>query len=136
LAGFDDVDHGIVTLRFRGGGPGVCQAARRAPHGDDVRAELHGSRGKVVAEVDEKWPARLYDARGLVAERHDRFVERFKEAYLAELQAFVDALQNDRDPSPDAADGLRAGEIADAAVRSRREGGWVALGGSGSSVTG
>lgn len=127
LAEFEDIDHGIVTLRFRGGALGVCQAAWRAPAGYDIRAEVHGSLGKVVAELDEKYPARLYDARGLVAERHDRFVERFREAYLAELQAFVDAIHSGRNPSPNAIDGLRAAEIADAAVRSRREGGWVAI---------
>jgi len=128
LAEFDDVDHGIVTLRFRGGALGVCQGAWRAPYGYDIRGEVHGSHGKVVAEVDEKWPTRLYDERGLVAERHDRFVERFKEAYLAELQAFVDALRAGRAPSPGAVDGLRAAEIADAAVRSRRDGNWITPG--------
>jgi len=127
LAGFDDIDHGVVTLRFQGGALGVCQAAWRAPAGYDIRAEVHGSLGKVVAEVDEKWPARLYDQRGLVAPRHDQFVERFNEAYRAELQAFVDALHADREPSPGLLDGLRAAEIADAAVRARRSGGWIEL---------
>ena len=127
LAEFDDVDYGIATLRFRGGALGVVQCAWRAPYGYDIRAEVHGSRGKVVTEVDEKFPTRLYDRRGLVVERHDQFVERFREAYRAELQAFVDALLAGSRPIPDAADGLAAVLLADAATRSRREGAWVAV---------
>ncbi len=127
LAEFGDVDHGLATLRFQSGALGVCQAAWRAPAGYDIRAEVHGSLGKVVAEVDEQWPTRLYDARGLVSSRHDRFTERFKDAYLAELQAFVDALQRGTALSPNADDGLRAALIADAAVLSHRRSGWVTI---------
>ncbi|MBA2519468.1 MAG: inositol 2-dehydrogenase [Chloroflexia bacterium] len=128
LAEFDDIDHGIVTLRFQSGALGVVQACWRAPAGYDIRAEVHGSRGKVVAEVDEKFPARLYDERGLVAARHDQFTERFREAYRDELQGFVAALRRGSAPTPNLTDALRAVEIADAATRSRRQGGWVTVG--------
>lgn len=127
LAAFDDIDHGIVTLRFRGGALGLLQAGWRAPWGYDIRAEVHGSRGKVVTEVDEKFPTRLYDEHGRGGERHDRFVERFRDAYLAELQAFVDAIRADKAPTPGLADALAAVRIADAATKSRREGSWITL---------
>lgn len=128
LAEFDDIDYAIVTLRFQGGALGVVQVSWRAPAGYDIRAEVHGSLGKVVAEVDEKYPARLYTAQGLVAERHDQFTERFREAYRDELQAFVDALHSGSAPTPGLFDAWRGVEIADAASRSRREGGWVTIG--------
>ncbi len=128
LAEFDDIDHGIVTLSFQSGALGVVQACWRAPAGYDIRAEVHGSRGKVVAEVNEKFPARLYDERGLVAARHDQFTERFRDAYRDELHAFVTALRRGSDPTPNLSDALRAVEIADAATRSRRQGGWVTVG--------
>lgn len=128
LAEFDDIDYAIVTLRFRSGALGVVQVAWRAPAGYDIRAEVHGSRGKVVAEVDEKFPARHYDERGLVAVRHDQFTERFREAYRDELQAFVDALRSGAAPTPGLFDAWRGVEIADAATRSRRAGGWVTIG--------
>ncbi|MDQ3695856.1 MAG: inositol 2-dehydrogenase [Chloroflexota bacterium] len=128
LAEFDDIDHGIVTLSFQSGALGVVQACWRAPAGYDIRAEVHGSRGKVVAEVNEKFPARLYDGRGLVAARHDQFTERFRDAYRDELHAFVTALRRGSDPTPNLSDALRAVEIADAATRSRRQGGWVTVG--------
>lgn len=127
LATFDDVDHAIVLLRFANGALGVVQAAWRAPYGYDIRAEVHGSKGKVVAEVDEKFPTTLYDGRGKVSERHDQFVERFSDAYRAELQAFVDALHAGIVPAPGIEDGLQAVRIAAAATKSRREDRWIAI---------
>lgn len=127
LATFDDVDYAIVLLRFANGALGVVQEAWRAPYGYDIRAEVHGSKGKVIAELDEKFPATLYDERGKVSSRHNRFVERFADAYVAELQAFVDALHAGTAPTPGLEDGLQAMRIAAAATRSRREGGWVSV---------
>ena len=128
LAEFDDIDHGIVMLRFRNGVLGVCQSAWRAPYGYDIRAEVHGSLGKVVTEVDEQYPARLYRDGRFESSRHDQFVERFSVAYTAELQSFVDAIHIGATPSPGVEDGLKAVEISDAATRSRRSGGWVTIG--------
>jgi myo-inositol 2-dehydrogenase/D-chiro-inositol 1-dehydrogenase len=127
LKAFDDVDYGVVLLRFANGALGVVQACWRAPAGYDIRAEVHGTQGKVVAELDEKFPATLYDERGKVSARHDQFVERFADAYRAELQAFVDALHAGTPPTPGIEDGLQAMRIAAAATRSRREERWVAV---------
>lgn len=125
LATFDDVDYGIVLLRFANGALGVVQEAWRAPYGYDIRAEVHGSKGKVVAEVDEKFPTVLYDERGKVSARHDQFVERFADAYRDELQAFVNALHAGTPPTPGIDDALQTMRIAAAATRSRRSGEWV-----------
>ena len=127
LETFDDVDHAIVLLRFANGALGVVQESWRAPYGYDIRAEVHGSEGKVVAEVDEKYPAVLYDSRGKVSERHDQFVERFSDAYRAELQAFVDALRTGRTPTPGIEDALQAMRVAAAATTSRRQNRWVSV---------
>jgi myo-inositol 2-dehydrogenase/D-chiro-inositol 1-dehydrogenase len=125
LATIDDVDYGVVTLRFAGGALGVVQNSWRAPWGYEIRAEVCGSKGRVVTELDEKVPTRLYTDEGFRSERHHLFVERFREAYRLELQAFVDALRAGVRPSPDATDGLRAVQVSDAATRSRREGRWI-----------
>jgi myo-inositol 2-dehydrogenase/D-chiro-inositol 1-dehydrogenase len=127
LASFDDVDYAVVLLRFGNGALGVVQASWRAPYGYDIRAEVHGSTGKVVTEVDEKYPATLYDERGKVSERHDQFLERFSDAYRAELQGFVDALHAGTTPTPEVEDALQAMRISAAATQSRREGGWVSV---------
>ncbi|MDQ3856479.1 MAG: Gfo/Idh/MocA family oxidoreductase, partial [Chloroflexota bacterium] len=69
LAELDDVDYGVVTLRFARGGLGIVQNSWRAPWGYEIRAEVYGSEGKVVTELDERVPVRLYDHRGRTAER-------------------------------------------------------------------
>ena len=127
LAEFDDIDYGIVTLRFANGAMGVVQNAWRAPSGYDIRAEVHGSVGKVITEVDEDVDTRLYDRRGRAVTRHVEFVERFRAAYRLEVQAFVDAVREDKPVTPDAGDALKALLIADAATRSRRAGDWVTV---------
>lgn len=125
LAAFQDIDYGIVTLRFQSGAVGVVQNCWRAPWGYEIRAEVYGSTGKVVTELDERVPTRLYTGQGATFERHHKFVERFREAYRLELQAFVDTLHAGALPSPDARDGLRGLQIADAATRSHRENRWI-----------
>ena len=128
LADYDDVDHAILTLRLANGGLGVIQATWRAPWGYDIRAEVHGSRGKVVAEQNAREPAALYADASFAFRRHTLFVERFAEAYRLELQAFVDAVRAGRAPSPGIEDGVQAFAVAEAATRSCREGGWVEVG--------
>ena len=127
LAEFDDVDHGVVTLRFKNGGLGVVQNAWRAPYGYDIRGEVHGSRGKIVTELDAREPAALYTDHAFSFRRHHLFVERFEEAYRLELQAFVDSVRAGNDPSPGVDDALQAVLISDAATRSRRENRWVEI---------
>ena len=105
--------------------PGLKLDGQGKKIGYDIRAEVHGSMGKVVAEVDEKYPAILYDERGKVSARHDQFVERFADAYRDELQAFVNALHEGSIPTPGIYDALQTMRIAAAATQSRRSGKWV-----------
>ncbi|MDQ3044463.1 MAG: Gfo/Idh/MocA family oxidoreductase, partial [Chloroflexota bacterium] len=67
----------------------------------------------------------LYTAESVAMTRHFEFVERFREAYHAELQAFVDALHTGATPSPGVADAVAGMRIADAAARSHNHGGWI-----------
>jgi myo-inositol 2-dehydrogenase/D-chiro-inositol 1-dehydrogenase len=121
LAEFNDIDYGVVILHFRRGGLGVVQNSWRAPWGYEIRAEVCGSMGRVVIELDAKVPTHLYVEQGIVIERHHQFLERFRDAYRRELRAFVDALQSGGEPSPTASDGLKAIQVADAATTSIRE---------------
>lgn len=128
LRAFNDYDYGLISLRFRDGGIGVIQNAWRAPYGYDIRAEVHGSEGKVIAELDAETPAVLYRAGRKEQPRFIEFTDRFAEAYAAELQAFVDCLRHGRMPSPTVWDGLAAVEVAHAATDSAHEDGqWRTL---------
>ena len=50
------------------------------------------------------------------------FLERYAGAYRDELEAFIDAVQNGKKPSPSGEDGLMAQRLADAATESHRTG--------------
>lgn len=126
LTEFGDVDYGVATLRFAGGALGIIQNAWRAPAGYDIRAEVHGSKGKIIAEVDDDAPVTLYRDGARSRTRHTEFTARFAEAYRSELQAFVDSLSSGSVPSPGIDDAVAAIRVAEAATQSVREDGrWI-----------
>ena len=53
---------------------------------------------------------------------HDFFMTRYTQAYAAEIAAFVAALTTGSRPEPDGKDGLAALLLAEAALKSVREG--------------
>jgi myo-inositol 2-dehydrogenase/D-chiro-inositol 1-dehydrogenase len=107
FAEVDDVDAAVAVLRLEGGALGVLTGSRHEPHGYDVRLELLGTAGSASVA-----PA---------GTRHPSFVERFGDAYRAELAAFVDAVRANA-PSPcTLADARAALAVAVAAERSKAE---------------
>jgi myo-inositol 2-dehydrogenase / D-chiro-inositol 1-dehydrogenase len=55
------------------------------------------------------------------------FIERYRQAYDAEVDAFVAAIESHSAMTPDFADGIAALELADAAMRSLKSGAAVKL---------
>ncbi len=122
IGNHDDVDTSIVTLEFTSGALGVLQNSRRTVYGHDLRLEVHGERGKLVSEVEPSTAVRRYGIGGVTSDYVTDFMERFRDAYRLELQAFVEAVRAGTPPSPGpeaAAESLR---VALAAGRSLREG--------------
>src|SRR5690606_31225052 len=110
-----DVDTSVVTLEFEGGGLGVLINSRRTAYGHDLRLEVHGSGGKLVAEDERATKLWRYDKAGVHGDFYFHFLERFKEAYRLELQAFVAAVLADSPPSPGIGDALQSLRVAEAA---------------------
>ena len=124
---YGDVDTSIVTLEFESGAIGVLQNTRRTVYGYDLRVEVHGALGKLVAEDERATKLWRYTERGVQGDFYYFFLERFRDAYRLELQAFVDAVRAERAPSPNAEDATEALRAADAATRSLKEGRPVTL---------
>lgn len=116
-----DVDTSILTLEFVGGAIGVIQNSRRTVHGYDLRVEVHGERGKLVTEAERATPIWRYSEAGIQSDYVYYFIERFRDAYRAEVQAFVDAVREGRMPMPGAEDALAALQVALAATKSLKE---------------
>jgi len=121
-----DVDTTNLSLRFANGALGVIQNSRRAIYGYDVRTEVFGSRGKLVMDATPKTPLWQFGS-GVSADHYYFFMDRFKEAYRLELEAFFHYLRKGETPTPGPKDALESLRIALAATRSLKEGRVVRL---------
>jgi myo-inositol 2-dehydrogenase/D-chiro-inositol 1-dehydrogenase len=116
---FHDVDTAIVQMRFANGALGVIDNSRQALYGYDQRIEVFGSAGMLRAENQLENTVTHYSSRQVdQAKPKYFFLERYEQAFVAELSAFYDAWANQK-PSPVSSwDGLQAVRIAMAAKQS------------------
>jgi myo-inositol 2-dehydrogenase / D-chiro-inositol 1-dehydrogenase len=124
---YGDVDTSVLTLEFASGALGVLMNSRRTRYGHDLRLEVHGALGKLVAEDERATKVWRYGEGGVRGDFYYHFLERFREAYRLEVQAFVDAVHEGRAPHPGPRDAIESLRVADAARRSLHEGRPVAL---------
>jgi myo-inositol 2-dehydrogenase/D-chiro-inositol 1-dehydrogenase len=101
-----DVDTAVITLRFANGALGVIDNSRKAVYGYDQRVEVFGSAGMVVVANKTPDNATRSDASGV----HSAlplyfFVERYTEAYILEMQDFVQAVRENKQPPVTGMDG-------------------------------
>ena len=123
FAKYDDVDTAVATLRMSDGALGVLTVARHDPLGYDIRAELYGSKDSIGVGHGPRTPIRSVEPGVPPAAEPawPHFLDRFGDAYRAEMVAFVRVAMGS-EPSPcTARDGVQALRTAEAADRSRRE---------------
>ena len=117
-----DLDTTIVTLRFANGALGVIDNSRRAVYGYDQRAEVFGSAGAVEAQNKTPYNTQHSNATGVHAAKPLHFfLERYMDAYTAEMSAFIDAIQQEQPVPVSGADGRAATVLGLAAWKSVRE---------------
>jgi len=112
-----DIDNAVVNLRFANAALGNVEVSRNAFYGYDIRTEVLGSEGAVIIGNHQHTPVVLLNREGA---RHDvtpYLMERFGDAYSAQMQHFVDCLHNGNPPSVGGADALAALEISVAATQ-------------------
>ncbi|MFJ8196428.1 Gfo/Idh/MocA family oxidoreductase [Streptomyces sp. NPDC096152] len=118
-----DADTTGAVLTLDDGTIAVVSNSRHNGRGYDVRMELHGFDDSIAVGLDDKLPLRSAEP-GVAfpaGTPHDFFMDRFAEAYRAELTAFTEVVAG-RLPSPcTVADALEAGWIAEACTRSLHE---------------
>ncbi len=118
-----DSDSVQVMLKTATGKMAVISNSRRATYGYDQRIEVHGSNGLVSAE--NLRPVSIEIASSLGYTRpplHDFFMTRYTDAYAAEIAAFIKAVNTKTPAHPSGEDGLLALALAEAALRSVKEG--------------
>jgi myo-inositol 2-dehydrogenase/D-chiro-inositol 1-dehydrogenase len=117
-----DIDTAIITLQFANGVIGTIDNSRKAVYGYDQRVEVFGSEGMVAVSNNTPDTAVYSDAEGV----HSSlplffFVERYTDSYIAEMQAFIECIQQDKTPPVTGMDGRIPVVMGHAAWKSYRE---------------
>ncbi|TPK19684.1 inositol 2-dehydrogenase [Mesorhizobium sp. B2-5-9] len=120
----DEVDSAMFILRTASGKQCHINNSRTAVYGYDQRVELIGSAGMLLS--DNRKPHELRRFTGTAAEASQPyqffFLERYQEAFMAEIDGFVDCVEKGAVPLASFEDGRRALILAEAAYKSMKEG--------------
>jgi len=117
-----DVDTALVSLRFANGALGVIDNSRKAVYGYDQRVEVFGSRGSASAENDAPSTVRLSNETGVTGDKPLYFfLERYKEAFISEMRAFLGAVAEGKPCPVTGEDGLQDLLVGLAAKKSLAE---------------
>lgn len=122
LAAGGDIDNALINLRFVSGALGNVEVSRNAFYGYDIRTEILGSEGAVMIGAHQHTPVVLLTRAGAQHDTVPYLMERFGEAYQAQLQHFVDCLRQGQAPAVGGAEALAACEIGVAATRACQTG--------------
>lgn len=124
FAEWDDYDSALIMLKGRGGELISISNSRHCAFGYDQRLEAFGSEGMLSAGNVLPTTVRKYTSS--VTEQADPymnfFLERYVDAYAAELEAFAEAIRGNEAPSPGFDDGVMALILANAALESVKTG--------------
>ena len=123
FAKYDDVDTAVATMRLSGGTRAILSVTRHDPLGYDIRTELFGSGDSVTIGLGPQTPMRSLEP-GVpppAGPAWAMFMDRFRDAYERELQAFLRVARGEENSACTARDGLEAVRVAVAATRSLRE---------------
>jgi len=121
---FGDFDSIMVIMRSADGKLCHINNSRRATFGYDQRIELFGSEGMIISDNKKAHELKFYGS--TMTDAADPylnfFIERYAEAYRAEIAAFIAAIRDGRPTQATFDDGYRALVLAEAAVESARTG--------------
>jgi myo-inositol 2-dehydrogenase/D-chiro-inositol 1-dehydrogenase len=117
-----DIDTAMVTLRYANGAIGSIDNSRQAVYGYDQRVEVFGSEGGIVVANRTPDNAIISDADGVHAAKPLYFfIERYTDAYIAEMKEFISCILEDKAPSVTGIDGRIPVVMGLAAWKSYRE---------------
>jgi myo-inositol 2-dehydrogenase/D-chiro-inositol 1-dehydrogenase len=117
-----DIDSAMVLLRTASDRMCHINNSRRAAYGYDQRIEVAGAKGMLRAENVGETTVEHFGARGTLSDRPlDFFLERYADAYRAEMAAFLRALKEKAPMPVGAHDGRQALVLAEAALQSLKK---------------
>ena len=117
-----DIDNAVVSLVFTTGRLGVVDLTRNGIYGYDISTELLGTQGTLRIGYLRETPLMVMTRAGVAHDTVPYFMERFRDAYTAQLENFARNVLDGRDPPITIDDGVEALRIAVAATRARETG--------------
>lgn len=118
----DYYDSCSLTIEFQNGVIGVVTGAQYVQYGYDARTEILGTNGIVKVGTQNAGSVETVTKdMKITADSMDSWRTLFREAYVAEAQAFIDAIQNDTEPGVTGQDGKMALIMVNAGVQSYLE---------------
>jgi myo-inositol 2-dehydrogenase / D-chiro-inositol 1-dehydrogenase len=123
IAEAGDVDTARTVLKTASGRLCVIANSRRSGFGYDQRIEVYGSGGMIRADNVVESTVRTWTEDGAQGDRFQNFfLDRYRDAYRAEMAHFADILDGRAAPEVGYADGVAALALAEAAAASLRSG--------------
>ncbi len=120
---YNDADNATCLAQFQNAAMAFYYCGRTAPHGYLMETEIVGT--KAIYRIGASPSRRLvevYDHSGKVVEEHPMFLDRFKDAYLLEMQEFVNCVVENRQPENTIYDALESTRMAQLASLSYQRG--------------
>lgn len=129
LAPYEDYDTVMVVLQTASGKQAHINNCREAVYGYDQRVEVLGATGMLTQDNLRPTTMRVTTADATDAREPllNFFLERYAQAYRAEMDAFIDAIEGGKPMPTTARDGVMALRLAECAVESARTGRAVAV---------
>ena len=122
LEAVGDIDNAVINLRLAGGALGNVELSRNAFYGYDIRTEVLGSEGAVTIGAYRHTPVLLLTRARAQHDVTPYLMERFGDAYRAQIEHFVGCVQEGRSPAVGGADARAAFAIGLAATRAAQAG--------------
>ena len=116
-----DIDNAITSLYFTSGALGTIDLSRNGVYGYDIRTEILGTEGTLKIGYLRETPILVMTKDGITHDTVPYFTERFEQAYITQLQDFVDNVLEGKPPSVTCADGVAALQASAAATLSFKE---------------
>jgi myo-inositol 2-dehydrogenase/D-chiro-inositol 1-dehydrogenase len=126
-AALDENDTAMIVMRTGSGKMCHINNSRSAVYGYDQRVELLGNKGMVISDNRKPHELRQYTVTQTESAQPYLyfFIERYHEAFIAGLDAFIDSVEQGVPCQAGFEDGRRALMLAEAAYRSLQSGAMV-----------
>lgn len=115
---YNDVDQSMSLLEFENGALADIEASRNSAYGYEARGEVIGTEGMIhIGNIKNGENIILANNKTYFDNKKD-FPTKFKEAFLVELEHFIECIQNKTKPRVNEVDGKITLKISEAANKS------------------